>query len=76
MPKLNIDYDLGILDRAVKGANIERLGVESQILGEAFRALPEEREYLRQSRVFGLKKTRQEIEAGKWLRTLQKKPPT
>ena len=64
MPELNTDYDLGILNRAVKGANIKRLGVESQILGEAFRALPEEREYLRQSRALGLGKARQEIETG------------
>ena len=73
MPKLNIGYDLGILDRAVKGANIERLGLESQILGEAFRGLPEEREYLRQSRVLGLKKARQEFETGGMALNLAKK---
>ena len=73
MPKLNIDYDLGILDRAVKGANIERLGLESQILGEAFRGLPEEKEYLRRSRALSLGKAQQEVETGGMALDLAKK---
>ena len=65
MPQLNTNYDLNILDRAVKGQQLKRGMMENKLMSSKIESLPEEMDYLKKSREQSLEKGDLDIEKTK-----------